>query len=177
MIQTDVRLIAATNRDLLTEVARGRFREDLFYRINVFPLRIPPLRERPEDIPLLVKHFLNHFQRVLAKPFTNVTRESMRALKAYRWPGNIRELRNVIERACVLATGPIVSVPMDRSLDAVPATELGTMESVEREHMRRVLASTKGRISGPRGAASVLGINPNTLRSRLTKLGVRANRT
>lgn len=172
VIHTDVRLIAATNRDLGAEVARGRFREDLFYRINVFPLRIPPLRERPEDIPLLVKHFLNHFQRVLAKPFTDVTRESMRAMKRYRWPGNIRELRNVIERACVLATGPMVSVPMDGTVGAVPRMDLGTMESVEREHMRRVLTSTKGRVSGPRGAASILGMNPNTLRSRLTKLGV-----
>jgi len=132
------------------------------------------MSERPEDIPLLVRYFLNHFQRVLAKPFTNVTRDSMRAMKGYGWPGNIRELRNVIERACVLATGPTASVPMDGRLGAVPPTELGTMESVEREHLRRVLASTKGRVSGPRGAASILGINPNTLRSRLTKLGVSA---
>lgn len=177
VIHTDVRLIAATNRDLGTEVARGRFREDLFYRLNVFPLRIPPLRDRPEDIPLLVRHFLSHFQRVLAKPFTNVTRESMKALKAYRWPGNIRELRNVIERACVLATGPMVSVSIEQSLGALPTADLGTMESVERAHMQRVLASTNGRVSGPRGAASVLGINPNTLRSRLARLGVPAHRT
>jgi formate hydrogenlyase transcriptional activator len=174
VIHTDVRLIAATNRDLGAEVERGRFREDLFYRVNVFPLRLPALRERPEDIPLLVRYFLDHFQRVLAKPFTDVTRESMKAMKAYRWPGNIRELRNVIERACVLATGPIVSVPMDGRLGAVPPAALGTMESVEREHLRRVLASTRGRVSGPRGAASILGINPNTLRSRLAKLGVNA---
>lgn len=174
VISTDARIIAATNRDLGAEVARGRFREDLFYRINVFPLRLPPLRERPEDIPLLVRHFLDHFQRVLAKPFTDVTQESMNALKGYRWPGNIRELRNVIERACVLATSPIVSVPMDGHLGVVPSTDLSTMESVEREHMRRVLASTKGRVSGPRGAASILDINPNTLRSRLAKLGVSA---
>jgi formate hydrogenlyase transcriptional activator len=173
-IRTDVRLIAATNRDLGAVVARGRFRDDLFYRVNVFPLRLPPLRERPEDIPLLVRYFLNHFQRVLAKPLADVTRDSMKALKEYRWPGNIRELRNVIERACVLATGPIVSVPMDKPLDASPLKELGTMESVEREHLRQVLASTKGRVSGPRGAASILGINPNTLRSRLIKLGVSA---
>ena len=174
VIQTDARIIAATNRDLAAEVAQGRFREDLFYRINVFPLRLPPLRERPEDIPLLVRHFLEHFQRVLAKPFTDVTQDSMKAMKGYRWPGNIRELRNVIERACVLATGPIVSVPMDGLLGAVPATDFDTMESVEREHMRRVLASTKGRVSGPRGAAKILDINPNTLRSRLAKLGVTA---
>jgi transcriptional regulator with GAF, ATPase, and Fis domain len=173
-IQTDVRLIAATNRDLGEAVARGRFREDLFYRINVFPLHLPPLRERPEDIPLLVKHFLKHFQRILAKPFTNVTRDSMTALKAYPWPGNIRELRNVIERACVLATGPLVSVPMDDRSRAPRSSVLGTMESVEREHLRHVLASTRGRISGPRGAASILGLNPNTLRSRLTKLGLTA---
>jgi formate hydrogenlyase transcriptional activator len=173
-IQADVRLIAATNRDLDAEIARGRFREDLFYRINVFPLRLPPLRERPEDIPLLVRHFLGHFQRTLAKPLKDVTRESMKAMKGYGWPGNIRELRNVIERACVLANGPVVSVPMDGRMGAVPPTGSRTMESVEREHLRSVLASTKGRVSGPRGAASVLGMNPNTLRSRLTKLGMQA---
>lgn len=111
---------------------------------------------------------------MLAKPFTDVTRESLKNMKAYRWPGNIRELRNVVERACVLATGPIVSVRMDGWTPVIPSTDLGTMESVERAHLRNVLSSTKGRISGPQGAATILGINPNTLRSRLNKLGVSA---
>ena len=108
--QVDVRLVAATNRDLETEVSGGRFRRDLFYRLNVFPVRIPPLRERIGDIPLLVKHFLAQLQRKLAKPLHGVTEDSLYRLQAYRWPGNIRELQNVLERACVMATSPIVDI-------------------------------------------------------------------
>ena len=111
--RVDVRLVAATNRDLETEVSAGRFRRDLLYRLNVFPVRIPPLRERVSDIPLLVKHFLTNLQRKLAKPLPGVTEDSMRRLQAYPWPGNIRELQNVLERACVMATSPIVDVDDD----------------------------------------------------------------
>jgi transcriptional regulator with GAF, ATPase, and Fis domain len=113
--QVDVRLVAATNRDLESEVSAGRFRRDLFYRLNVFPVRIPPLRERVSDIPLLVKHFLAQLQRKLAKPLQGVTEDSMRRLQAYPWPGNIRELQNVLERACVMATSAIVDID-----DALP---------------------------------------------------------
>ena len=111
--RVDVRLVAATNRDLETEVSAGRFRRDLFYRLNVFPVRIPPLRERVSDIPLLVKHFLTQLQRKLAKPLQGVTEDSMQRLKACPWPGNIRELQNVLERACVMATSPIVDIDDD----------------------------------------------------------------
>jgi formate hydrogenlyase transcriptional activator len=106
----DVRLVAATNRDLEADTARGRFRRDLFYRLNVFPIRIPPLRERASDIPLLVKYFLAQFQRKLARPLQSVTPDGMKRLQAYAWPGNIRELQNVLERACVMAGSPIVDV-------------------------------------------------------------------
>src|SRR6185503_1668208 len=108
--QVDVRLIAATNRDLQKMIADHEFRSDLYYRLNVFPIRVPPLRERPDDIPSLVRHFLARFQRKLAKPLRGVTPDGMRRLTEYPWPGNIRELQNVLERACVLARGPIVDV-------------------------------------------------------------------
>jgi formate hydrogenlyase transcriptional activator len=177
--RVDVRLVAATNRDLETEVNGGRFRRDLFYRLNVFPVRIPPLRERVSDIPLLVKHFLAQLQRKLAKPLQGVTEDSMRGLQAYPWPGNIRELQNVLERACVMATSPIVDID-----DALPIAIMAdrpahnghvvTLDDNERAHIRRALAATGGRIHGPRGAANILDINPSTLRSRMEKLGIEA---
>jgi len=118
--RVDVRLVAATNRDLEVEVGEGRFRCDLFYRLSVFPVRIPPLRERKGDIPLLVKHFLAHLQRKLAKPLQSVTARSMERLQSYSWPGNIRELQNVLERACVLATAPEVDVDDEALPMALP---------------------------------------------------------
>jgi transcriptional regulator with GAF, ATPase, and Fis domain len=180
-MKVDVRLIAATNRDVEREVAEGRFRSDLFYRLNVFPIRLPPLRERPGDIPLLAAHFLAHFQRKLAKPLRSVDARSMDQLQRYPWPGNIRELQNVLERACVLATGPVVS--LGETLRAVPgATPAGgspavappvqKLEDSERAHIRRALALASGRVHGPSGAAEMLGINPSTLRSRMQKLGI-----
>jgi transcriptional regulator with GAF, ATPase, and Fis domain len=183
-----VRLVTATNRDLEEEIGEGRFRADLFYRLNVFPVRIPPLRERPGDIPLLVAHFLAHFQRKLAKPLRAVTLESMARLEAYAWPGNIRELQNVLERACVLATTPTVDIA--DSLRALPgevvvkrgtthpaaiapaSDTLVTLDENERVHIRRALAAAGGKIHGPQGAAQILGINPSTLRSRMQKLGI-----
>jgi formate hydrogenlyase transcriptional activator len=178
-ITVDVRLVAATNRNLDEEVAAGRFRSDLYYRLNVFPIRIPPLRERRGDIPLLVRHFLAHFQRRLAKRLTGVTAESMIELQRYSWPGNIRELQNVIERACVLARGPVVELrealnPIPGHASAVSTSEqqLGTLDDVERVHIRRVLEATDGVISGPKGAAKILGLHPNTLRSRMERLGM-----
>jgi formate hydrogenlyase transcriptional activator len=180
-IKVDVRLIAATNRDLEKEVTEGRFRSDLFYRLNVFPIRIPPLRERTGDIPLLVHHMLAQLQRKLAKPLKGVTVASMRMLQEYTWPGNIRELQNVLERACVLANGPVVTVEDLMRRAPIPAaaapedTALGPLTRLddhERAHIRRVVAACRGRISGPKGAAAILGINPNTLRSRMRKLGI-----
>jgi formate hydrogenlyase transcriptional activator len=181
----DVRLVAATNRDLEQEIAAQRFRTDLYYRLNVFPIRIPPLRERPSDIPLLVKHFLAQFQRKLAKPLKGVTPESMARLERYSWPGNIRELQNVLERACVLGSGPVVEIldelrPLGGA-EAAPAGPAGrpdvlTLEEGERMHIRQALAATGGLLYGPDGAAALLGVNPSTLRSRMKKLGITKQR-
>jgi transcriptional regulator with GAF, ATPase, and Fis domain len=182
-MKVDVRLIAATNRDLEREVAEGRFRADLFYRLNVFPIRLPPLRERAGDIPVLVAHFLAQFQRKMAKSLTRVDDRSMEQLQRYAWPGNIRELQNVLERACVLATGPVVSLvePLRSSVAATPAggsapiaPSIQTLEDSERAHIKRALTAAGGRVHGPSGAAELLGINPSTLRSRMQKLGIAA---
>ena len=184
--QVDVRLVAATNRDLGQEVAAQRFRTDLFYRLNVFPIRVPPLRERPSDLPLLVRHFLAQFQRKLAKPLKAVTPESMARLERYPWPGNIRELQNVIERACVLSPGPVVEIvdelrPAGAGESTPAAPPVGqdaivTLEESERIHIRQALTATAGRIHGLDGAAALLGINPSTLRSRMKKLGITKQR-
>jgi transcriptional regulator with GAF, ATPase, and Fis domain len=173
-IRVDARVVAATNRDLDAEVAAGRFRADLYYRLSVLPLRIPPLRERPDDIPLLVDHLLATFRRRLGKPLARVSPESLERLRRYPWPGNVRELRNVLERACVLARGEVVElVDALRAEPLAPATSaLRPLREVEREHILRVLASTHGVIQGPRGAARILGLHPNTLRSRMERLGV-----
>ena len=178
--KVDVRVIAATNRDLQTEVNEGRFRADLFYRLNVFLIRVPALRERPADIPLLVDHFLAQFRRKMGKPITSVDAKSMDQLQRYAWPGNIRELQNVLERACVLASGPVVSIG-DTLRTAVGssgipavrrADEVRPLEDSERDHIRRALLIAEGRVQGPLGAAEMLDVNPSTLRSRMQKLGI-----
>ena len=174
-IRVDVRVIAATNRNLEEEVRAGRFRSDLFYRLNVFPARVPPLRERASDVPLLARHFVAQYQRKLGKPLEGITREGMDRLERYGWPGNIRELQNVIERACVLARGPVVHIT--EHLDAGQRSEhapvrLARLEDAERSHIRQALEVTGGTVHGPRGAAQLLGINPSTLRSRMEKLGL-----
>jgi formate hydrogenlyase transcriptional activator len=176
-IRVDVRLVAATNRDLERDVEAGRLRTDLFYRLNVLPIRVPPLRERRSDIPHLARHFVAHFQRKLGKPLTGIDAETMRRLQAHAWPGNVRELRNVIERACVLAIGPVITI--DRPLAVAPHADdveegFTSLAEHERAYLRRVLIHTKGRISGPRGAAAILDVHPNTLRSRLDRLGLTA---
>jgi len=179
-IKVDVRLVAATNRDLESEVSNGRFRADLYYRLAVFPIRIPPLRERPDDIPALVRHFLAHFQRKLAKSLNGVTPDSMRRLTEYAWPGNIRELQNVMERACVLARGPIVDLSaalggIDQPVpEARPIEDdrLLTLDEHEQTQIRRALDEAAGKIHGPGGAAALLGINASTLRSRMEKHGM-----
>jgi formate hydrogenlyase transcriptional activator len=178
-ITVNVRVIAATNRDLATAVQAGSFRADLFYRLNVFPLTLPPLRERQDDVPLLVECFLARMAQKLGKVLRGLSDESMARVMRYSWPGNVRELRNVIERAAILARGPIVEI--DDALDQrlppsdhpLPATSL---QDVERAHILRVLAETNGIIEGPRGAARILGLHPNTLRFRLQKLGITHSR-
>jgi formate hydrogenlyase transcriptional activator len=174
-IKVNARVIAATNRDLTEEVRKGHFREDLFYRLNVFPIRMPPLRERPEDIPLLVWTFLEDLSSRMGKKITQVPRPTMEALQRHPWPGNVRELRNVIEHGAIITTGDTLKVPMLG--DAAPGAALPqTLADAEREHILRVLESTHWRIKGPNGAAVALGLNPATLYSRMKKLGIRPRR-
>jgi PAS domain S-box-containing protein len=171
-IKVDVRVIAATNRDLADDIRKGRFREDLYYRLNVFPIRVPPLRERAEDIPLLVWTFLEELSARMGKKITQVPRKAMEALQRHPWPGNVRELRNVIEHAAILTTGDTLRMPaLD---DATPAaTPPPTLADSERELILRALERTAWRVKGPKGAAAALGLNPSTLYSRMKKLGIR----
>ncbi len=179
-VRVDVRLVAATNRDLDADVAAGRFRADLFYRLNVFPVPIPPLRERLEDLPMLVAHFVQLHARRLGKPLTGVSAESLARLTHYSWPGNVRELQNVMERSCVLSPGPVVvvadSLEPGRLAPTPEPQRFASLEDVERGHIRRALERTEGVIHGPRGAARLLGLHPNTLRSRMERLGMRTRR-
>jgi formate hydrogenlyase transcriptional activator len=175
-IKVSVRVIAATNRDLTEAVKAGGFRSDLFYRLNVFPLTLPSLRERREDIPLLVDHFLSGFSRKLGKPLERLSKATMERLLRYDWPGNVRELLHVIERAAILARGSVVQVEEALELRLEAAADnpgLGKLEEVERAHILRVLEETNWTIDGQRGAALILGLNSNTLRSRMQKLGIK----
>ncbi len=174
-LKVDVRVIAATNRQLEREVAAGSFRSDLYYRLSVFPLELPPLRERRDDIALLVWYFIARNQRKLGKSISEVPRKIMEALTAYTWPGNVRELENVIERAVILSRGPTLRV--DESFAQVTpkrARDSATrrLEEVERSHIVQVLKECGGRIKGKGNAAACLGLNPSTLRSRMKKLGI-----
>jgi len=174
-IRTDARLVAATNRDLGERVRTGGFRQDLYYRLNVFPIRIPPLRERPEDIPVLARTFLWKLARKLGKSFDELSAESLERLRAYTWPGNVRELQNVIERAAILADGAVVEVPAahlcgDGSTEAPAAPR--AYKDAEREHILRTLAQTDWLIEGPAGAAALLALAPSTLRSKMKRLGI-----
>jgi DNA-binding NtrC family response regulator len=175
-IKVNVRVIAATNRDLLAQVDKGNFRSDLFYRIAVFPVSVPALRERREDIPLLVQFFLDKLSRKLGKPLTGISQSCLDRLKRYHWPGNIRELQNVLEHAAILTTTSLVEV--DQSLEQRPLytqeTLLsGTLEDVIRSYMLQVLKETDWVIEGTRGAAAALDLHPSTLRHRMRKLGIR----
>jgi formate hydrogenlyase transcriptional activator len=171
-IKVDVRVIAATHRDLAEDIQTGRFREDLYYRLNVFPIRVPPLRERAEDIPLLVWTFLEEFSSRMGKKITQVPRKTMEALQRQPWPGNVRELKNVLEHAAILTTGDTLRLPMLEDAAPVGAPQPTLAES-ERELIRRALEKTNWRIKGPKGAAAALGLNPSTLYSRMKKLGIR----
>lgn len=175
-IRVDTRIIAATHRNLTQRVAAGTFREDLFYRLNVFPIEVPPLRERVEDIPLLVWRFVDEFAKALGKRIDAIPRESMAALQQYAWPGNIRELRNLVERAMIVATSTRLTIPVPIRA-SIPAPGAGKrsekLSDVELEHLRRVLESTGWRIRGTDGAAERLGLRPTTLETRLAKLGLR----
>jgi formate hydrogenlyase transcriptional activator len=174
-IKVDVRVIAATNRDLKEMVTNGTFRSDLFYRLNVFPLEVPALRERKDDIPLLVNFFLSKFGKKLGKELRGVSQKAMDGLLRYHWPGNVRELQNIVERAAVLATGPIVQIDeaMMRSGETVQESAVDTLENAERNHILRALNETRWVVHGKKGAADLLGINPSTLRSRMEKLAIK----
>jgi len=174
-LKVDVRVIAATNRDPKEAIKNGSLRSDLFYRLSVFPLEVPPLRERKPDIPLLVNFFLSKFAKKQGKEIQGVSQRAMESLVNYGWPGNIRELQNVIERAVVVAEGPIVRIDesMLRVDTRLQASELVSLEDMERAHIVRALIETRWVIHGSQGAASILGINPSTLRSRIQKLGIK----
>jgi formate hydrogenlyase transcriptional activator len=185
--KVDVRVIAATNRDLEAEVAAGRFRADLFFRLNVFPIVTPPLRDRSGDVELLVRYFVDRFARELGKKIDGVSRATLDRLAAYHWPGNVRELSNVVERGVVLASGPFLELGADLAAPARAATPAAAsvaaarptgnggqrLDEVERGHLLDTLTATEWVIEGERGAAAILGLRPSTLRSRMKKLGVR----
>jgi transcriptional regulator with GAF, ATPase, and Fis domain len=175
--RADVRVIAASNRDLGESVKAGSFRSDLLYRLNIFPVEVPPLRDRADDIPLLVDCFLKKFARKFGKRFDGVSRATMERLQRYAWPGNVRELENVIERAAILAQGPVVRVEDSfAGRRALETSVPGKLEDVERAHILRVLREVDWTIEGARGAAGRLGLHPNTLRSRMQKLGIKKPR-
>jgi formate hydrogenlyase transcriptional activator len=178
-ISVDVRVIAATNRDLLSAVREKTFREDLYYRLNVFPLRLPPLRERKSDIPLLAHFLVKKYATSIGKSIARISAEALARLDAYDWPGNVRELENIIERAVILAPGPVLDIDPDVLVPRAVGSQFGdgeqsspSLEDVERAHICKVLDESSWIIEGPKGAARVLGLHPNTLRSRLKKLGI-----
>jgi formate hydrogenlyase transcriptional activator len=181
-ISVDVRIIAATNRDLKAAVDEGTFRQDMFYRLNVFPIQMPPLRERKEDIPLLVEHMVERYANKAGKKFNQIKRTSIESLQAYDWPGNIRELQNVIERAVILCEGEIFSVEETwlknepPRLSATAAPLVATLADREREMIEAALAESQGRISGPSGAAAKLGIPRQTLDSKIASLQISKSR-
>jgi formate hydrogenlyase transcriptional activator len=195
-LRTDARLIAATNRDLARFVADGKFRSDLYYRLNVFPVRMPALRERPEDIPLLIRHFVQQFSRRLGKVIEAIPAETMDAVVRYEWPGNVRELQNVVERAVILSTGPVLNIRLDplhateeralapdpspnaHSPPSPPAQKLrSALEETERQQILAALETSSWIVAGPEGAAARLGMKRSTLQSRMKKLGIRISRT
>jgi formate hydrogenlyase transcriptional activator len=186
-LRTDARLIAATNRDLEALVNEQKFRSDLYYRLNVFPVRVPALRERPEDIPLLVRHFVQQFSRRVSKAIDTIPSDTMTTLIKYPWPGNIRELQNVIERAVILTKGPVLNVPSDdlrvssnhlpANLNAAPRNMRALLDDTERQQIIGALEQTNWTVAGPNGAAARLGIKRSTLQSRMQKLGIRIART
>jgi formate hydrogenlyase transcriptional activator len=177
-LHVDVRIIAATNRNLKREIERGAFREDLWYRLNVFPITVPPLRQRKEDIALLVEHFVANYANKFGKTITSITPQTMQRLREHSWPGNVRELANVIERAVVYTQGSVLNVVdvFEQMKEQPPsAGTLKSLEEVEREYILHILENTSWRIEGPRGAAKLLGMNPSTLRTRMNRLGIHKN--
>jgi formate hydrogenlyase transcriptional activator len=186
LISVDVRVLAATNRDLNAAIAAGTFRQDLFYRLNVFPIQIPSLRERPDDIPILVEYFIERYAKKVGKRIKTIKKNTLELFQAYDWPGNIRELQNVVERAVVLCDGDTFSVdetwlkgkmPQASPLLSTPEGALGRLDAdQERRIIEAALAETGGRVAGPSGAAAKLGIPRQTLDSKISSLGINKNR-
>jgi formate hydrogenlyase transcriptional activator len=173
--KVNVRLIAATNRNLADSIARHQFRSDLFYRLSVFPISLPPLRERVDDIPLLVRHFVRKFAQRMSRPIQTISKETMTALTEWHWPGNVRELENFMERSVILSGGHALRVPLSElrapgQPQAEPEND--TLDSAERSHIIRVLRETKGIVSGPQGAARRMGIKRTTLQSKMRRLNI-----
>ncbi len=173
-IKADTRVIAATNRNLEKEKEAGQFREDLYYRLNVFPIKTPPLRERKEDISLLVSHFVKKCAAKTGKKLETISAEVMNVLQAYHWPGNVRELENVIERAVIVSEGKQLALGdwLPRTSASHGASPIPTLEELEREHVIKALELTGWRVSGEKGAAKILGMNRTTLEARMKKLGI-----
>lgn len=171
-IKVDVRVIAATNRNVTAEIQAGRFRQDLYYRLNVYPLTVPPLRERLDDIPLLARFFVQQLNKKLGKCVETIPQSAMLSLQQYAWPGNIRELENIIERAMITTPDTVLRVELPENPITTHET-LPTLEEHERAYILRILHTTHGRIHGSKGAAAILGMNPWTLRSRMEKLGIK----
>jgi formate hydrogenlyase transcriptional activator len=172
-IKIDVRIVATTNRDLSEEVRQGRFRQDLFYRLNVFPITVPPLRQRKDDIPLLVGSFIERFSRKFGKQITSISKETMQKLLDYPWPGNVRELESIIERAVILSPGPVLQLVDKLKISTPPiSAAVRTLEETERNQIMKILDETGWRIEGHDGAAAILGIHASTLRARMHKLGI-----
>ena len=169
-IKVDARVIAATNQDLAKAVRMGNFREDLYFRLNVFPISVPPLRMRQEDIPLLIWAFVREFEGLMGKTIEHIPNTSMDAMRRYAWPGNVRELRNIVERAMILNRGSTLAleVPEANSLNMEPLT----LEEMEKNHIIKVLQNTGGRVRGKHGAAKILGLKPTTLDSKIKKLAI-----
>jgi len=174
-LHVNVRIIAATNRDIAQEVKDGQFRQDLFYRLNVFPIVIPPLRERPEDIPLLVRAAVKEFQKRMGKEIENIPKKTMQALQSYSWPGNIRELRNMIEHAMIVSKGKTLEVHVPKRVSS-EIDALGSLEELERGHIAAVLEKTGWRIGGEGGVAEVLGVKRTTLYAKMKKLGIKRSK-
>jgi PAS domain S-box-containing protein len=172
-IKVDARIVATTNRNLEEEVRKGRFRQDLYYRLNVFPITVPPLRQRKEDIPLLVQAFIERYSRKLGKQITSIQKETMKALEDYPWPGNVRELESVLERAVILCSGPVLQLADKLEISSLPlSSTVRTLEETERNQILKTLSETRWRIEGKDGAAAILGLHPSTLRARMHKLGI-----
>ena len=175
-VKVDVRVIAATNRELSEAVRTSAFRADLFYRLNIFPLRVPPLRERADDIPLLAVHFVRRFAERMGKPAGRIAPDTLERLARYDWPGNVRELANVLERAVILCNGVVIRDEhvglLELSPPAASSGSFPTLEEVERQHLLRALEQTGGVLAGPKGAARLLGMSRSTAWSRMRKLGI-----